>query len=83
MGVVAGPGYLGSQIAYNGLANSPFHSLVFGINDLRSVRCPISVQNTPIGGHLCNYCATDFRLQLRKVSLVLYCIHDNMYSVTR
>jgi hypothetical protein len=38
---------------------SPFHSLVFGINKLRSGgMCPILVQKAAIRQHLCNYCTT-------------------------
>jgi hypothetical protein len=51
---------------YNGLANSPFHSLVFGINNLRSDEMPTLVQNAPAPQQLCNYCAT--HCKIRKVT---------------
>ena len=44
--------------SYNGLAIPRFHCLVFGRKDLARVNCPTLVQNTPIWGLLCNYCAT-------------------------
>ena len=44
--------------SYNGLANSSFHSLVFGINSLCSGELPYLVQKALVWGLLCNYCAT-------------------------
>jgi hypothetical protein len=40
--------------AYNGLANYPFHSLVFGINKLRSDKMHFFGAKKPDRQHLCN-----------------------------
>jgi hypothetical protein len=40
--------------AYNGLANYPFHSLVFGINKLRSDKMHFCGAKKPDRQHLCN-----------------------------
>src|SRR2546429_6773738 len=43
---------------YNGLANSRFHCMLFGINDLQSGEMLLFGPETPSGQLLCNYCAT-------------------------
>jgi len=45
---------------YNGLANSTFHSLLFGINNLRSDEMPYFGAKTPVFGSICatKYSAT-------------------------
>jgi hypothetical protein len=51
---------------YNGLANSRFHCLLFGINDLQSGEMLLFGPETPAGQLLCNYCATKKYSGLRR-----------------
>src|SRR6266436_4874008 len=47
-----------SPLGDNGLANSRFYTLLFGINRLRSDELPLVGQTAAVRKQLCNYCAT-------------------------
>jgi len=51
---------------YNGLANSRFHTLLFGITGYVRMSCFIVGQRAPVREQLCNYCATTKQRQPRE-----------------
>jgi len=57
-------------IPQNGLANSRFHTLLFGINRLRSYTMPHFCARAAVREHSCNYCATNFRRNYRVFSAI-------------